>query len=362
MKTYCRGLRIDREAVWQAYRDWLSGRSGRRNGWRVDAEFGSAAALVDEIRSELAARSLSLAPIRRYRHVEPTNGKVRVIGMESVKQQVCDHLAVACIRPLLDARLGYYQCAGVRGKGQRLCRTALRRWSREGGWFAKADVRKCYPSLNPEVAMGILRRRVGSADVLYLCEELLATYGEGMEVGSYLSLCLVNLALSEGYHHVESLGKRRRGRWSPLVRHQLWHMDDVLLMGPRKADVRAAMRSLAAFLRRELGLELKPWKVCRVSASERPDMGGWVAQRGRVALRSGVFLRGRRAFRQFGRHPTLPAARRACSYWGWFCHADLDRVVASAHMHRTQRRAASLVGRWARLEEGHAEDAVGRAA
>ena len=127
-------------------------------------------------------RNLRFRPIHRYDHTEPTNGKVRKIGVESVKQQVCDYLAVNALRPLLKARVGFWQVAGVRGKGQRMCRTALRKWSRGCRWHVKADVRKCYPSIAPRVVMRIIERHVASADVLYLCSALLATYDGGIDV------------------------------------------------------------------------------------------------------------------------------------------------------------------------------------
>lgn len=349
MKSYCKGLKVTREMVAQAYQDWLAGQSGHKNGWRVEREHGSANELIDEIHREIRNRTLSFRPIRRYVHHEPTNGKVRVIGVESVKQQVCDYVAVDALRPLLDARLGFYQCAGVPGKGQRLCRTALRKWSREGGYFVKVDVRQCYPSCSPEVVLRVLRKYVKSQDVLYVCERLMSTYDRGMEIGSYFSLCALNLVLSFAYHHVEGLGKVRRGRWRPLVSHQIWHMDDCLLMGRDKRDLRRAARSMERFLRDELGLALKPWKVCRVSATERPDMGGWVAADGRCTLRGGTFVRGRRAYRRFRHGPSLPGARRVCSYWGWFRHADLERLARAAQLHRGARMASSMVGRYERL-------------
>lgn len=346
MRTYCKRLDITRELVASAYESWRRGQSGRKNHYRVAQEYGTPGALIDEITSEIAGRRLVFRPIRRYSHHERTNGKTRTIGVESVKQQVCDHLCVMCIQGMLDDKMGYYQCAGVKHKGQRLCRTALGRWSREGGYFVKADIRQCYPSLKTHVVMRVLRKYVRSADVLYLAETLMATYdGGGMEIGSHLSLCLVNLILSFAYHHVEGLGKHRRGKWKPLVTHQLWHLDDVLLFSKSKRDLKVAMRTLERYLAEEFGLHVKPWKVCRMG-EEAPDMGGWVARDGVIRLREGTFIRARRAFRRFDAHRTYTRAKAVVAYWGWFKHADLERFVRSHSWHRKQRIASTLIGRW----------------
>lgn len=350
LKSYCKGYAITRDRVREAYEDWRSGESGRKNWWRVEEEYGCADALIDEVYEEVNARSLSLRPIRRYQHVEPTNGKRRVIGVESVKQQICDYVAVNALRPLIDARLGYYQCAGVVGKGQKLCRRALRRWSREGGYFVKADIRQCYPSTSPEVVMRVLRRYVRSEAVLYLCEALMATYGDGMEIGSYFSLCMLNLVLSFAYHHVDGLSKVRRGRSRRLITHQMWHLDDVLLFGTDKRDLRMAVRSLERYLKDEFGLTLKHWKVCRNDGgTERPDMGGWVACDGRVTLRDGIFLRGMRTFRRFRAHPSLGYARKVTSYWGWWVNGDLSMQIRERQLTRLSRAAATMIRRYDRM-------------
>lgn len=361
MKTYCRRLDIGREHVAYAYERWRQNESGRRNHWRVSREYGGEDALIDEILSEVRSRTLSFEPIRRERRTDPSSGKLRVIGIAGVKQQVCDYLAVTLMEGLLRARTGFYQCANERGKGLRLCRGAIRRWSRFGGYHVKLDVRKCYPSVRTDLVASILRRYVASEDVLYVCDALLATYDGGLEIGSYFSLRMCQLVLSFAYHYVESLGKRRRGRWVPLVRHQVWHLDDILLVGPDKRDLKVATRELGRYMRDELGLELKPWKVARTSEAEPLDMGGYRASGGRVVLRRGLFLRCSRAFTRFERRPTITLARRVVSYWGWLSHGDCSELVRRRRLGRAFSRARHMVSRHERRVT-HGTYAVGDAA
>lgn len=342
MKTYCKNYHIDRAHVQGAFESWCRSVSGRKNRWRVNAEHGSEAALVDEIASELRERNLSLRPIHRYKRREPCGGKERVIGVESVKQQVCDYVAVTALEPLLTAKTGYYQTSSVKGKGQLFAARAAKRWMRDSSYWAHLDIRKCYPSISGEVVMRILRKHVRSDDVLYVCETLLGTYDGGLEIGSYFSLRISQLVLSYGYHHVESLRKERRGKSRPLVSHQLWYADDIYLFGSDKRDLKSAARSLEAFLLSELGLSVKPWKVCRCDC-EPVDVAGFVLRRERATLRAGIFLRARRAFRRFSAKGGLRLARRACSYWGWFKHTDSTRFVEKSGIKNILRDAMALV-------------------
>lgn len=348
MKTYCRGLRIDRAIVEEAYREWREAPAGKKNAWRVAHEHGSAANLIDEVSREIAERRLSFEPIHRYNRVEPTNGKVRTIGVATVKQQLVDYVVVNCVRGLLDAKVGHYQASSVRGKGSTFTMRTIRRWVRsvDSRFFVKLDVRKCYPSTRHDVVLRIFRRYVASPDVLYCVETLLATYtGGGLEIGSYFSLRAELLVLSFAYHHVEGLHKERRGKKRALVAHQIWYMDDALLMGNDKRDLRSAVRSLERYLRDELGLELKPWKICRVGEDEPIDMAGYVVRPSHVEVRAGTFIRGMRAFRRFDRHPCLRRARRVTSYMGYFRHADCDALMARRGMHATMRRARKTISR-----------------
>lgn len=327
----------------RAYEAWLASPSGHRNSWRVAQEHGTADGLVDEICREVRTRTLAFAPIRRRERVEPTNGKVRRIGIQSVKQQVCDYLAVTCMEPMLDARVGHWQVGGVRGRGGAMALRGMRRWAREGGWFAKTDVTKCYPSTSPELVSRLLHRWVGSADVLYVADALLATYDHGLEIGSYFSLRMELLVLSCAYHHLESLHKVRRGREVALVTHQMWHCDDVMVLARSKRDLGVAMRSLERYMADELGLSVKPWKACRVGDGEPLDMAGYQVRPGHVRVRGPTFLRARRAVRRYRRRPTPRRARRVTSYVGVLAHADCEGFIESERVRESAADAARAV-------------------
>lgn len=339
MKSYCKGLRVDEALISRAYESWLKAPAGKKNEWRVGDEHGSPEALISEIASEVSSRSLTLRQIKRYRHREPTNGKLRIIGVESVKQQVCDYVAIEALKGLLHAKVGFWQVSSVKGKGQLMAANAVSRWSQERGYFVHIDVRKCYPSIKADVVMRILRRYVRSPDVLYVCETLLATYGEGLEIGSYFSLRMAQLVLSFGYHAVEGMRKTRRGSSRKLVSHQIWYADDIYLFGHDKRDLRSAARKLQKLLLNEFGLHVKPWKICQISEQKPVDVVGFTVRPSRVTLRATLFLRASRAFRKYRREPTIRRARRVTSYGGWFEHTDSLGVVMDNGFDKVLRKA-----------------------
>lgn len=327
----------------EAYQRWAGAQAGRKNAHRVIDEHGSPEALIREITVEIQTRTLTLRPIRHYTRVEPTNGKRRLIGVHSVKQQVLDYVAVTAMEPFLTAKVGFYQVSSTKGKGQLFAAKAVRKWSLDGGYWVHLDVRQCYPSIRSELVLTILRRYVRSPDVLYVAQTILDSYGGALDIGSYFSLRVAQLVLSFGYHHVESLAKVRRGKRVPLVSHQLWCMDDAILMGADKRDLRMAVRSLERYLQSELGLYLKPWKICRVGDEEPVDIAGYVIRPGRTTVRASIFLRICRARRAFVKRPSMLLARRICAYWGWLAHADCERHIQRTHMIEAQTLARQMV-------------------
>lgn len=361
LKSYCKGLRIDGALISRAYESWLNAPAGKKNAWRVPDEHGSAESLIAEIESEIASRTLALRPIKRYRHREPTNGKLRIIGVESVKQQICDYVTIEALSGLLRSKVGFWQVSSVKGKGQLMAANAVSRWVQEGGYFVHLDVRKCYPSIKADVVMRILRRYVRSPDVLYLCETLLATYGGGLEIGSYFSLRMAQLVLSFGYHAVENMHKVRRGCNVPMVAHQLWYADDIYLFSQDKRNLRSAARQLQRLLLKDFGLHVKPWKVCRVSDDEPVDVVGFTVRRNRVTLRPTLFLRARRAFRKYRRAPTLGRARRVASYYGWFKNTDSFGLVMNNGFDKTFKQAKRHVSAVERKRH-ELSDGIGNAA
>ena len=349
MKSYCKGLTITRDLVKAAYADWTKAPAGKKNAWRVVGEYGSASNLVDLLTAEIASRNLSFAPFKRYRKHDVRCGKTRDIAIADIKYQVASYVAKLILADFMHAKLGYWQVAGIKGKGQMAARKAIRKWGREGGYHVKLDVRKCYGHITCGLVQSIIDRYVESEDVSYLVSCLLASCDHGvLEIGTFFSMMMANLVLSFGYHHIECLTKTRRGKTRPLVAHQIWYMDDVLLMGHDKRDLKRAVGSLDAFMTENLGLSLKPWKIARLNEAEMLDIAGFRCREGHITLRRRLFASVRRAFIRFGKTKTIALARRACSYFGWLKHSDSMKFRQKAGVTLLVRSARKLISKQGR--------------
>lgn len=343
MKTYCKNLVVDEAFVAKAYDRWRHNEAGCKNAWRVDRDYGCADNLIAEIAREMNDGTLEFEPLKTYPRNE--DGKVRDIGIEPVKQQVCGYVVDLACEELWNARVGYWQISRP-GFGQFRAAGSVQRWMVECEYHVHVDFQKCYDNVRCESVERILAKHVRCKAVVEAARAIMGSYPDGhLMIGSYFSLRMAQLVLSYGYHHVGSLGKVRRGKRRALVAHQCWYVDDVWLFSDDKRDLKQAVRSLERYMLSEFGLRLKPWKVCR-SRCEPADIAGVVVRRERITVRDKTFLRARRSLMRYRRKPRdIHLARRVLSYSGWLKHTDGLGFMARQRMFHATAMARRTVSR-----------------
>lgn len=120
----------------------------------VDREYmeGLIATSAESIRYEIEHRCLHVKPIQYEKRLDPSSGKIRDIGKESVKQLILDEIAKEGLEELWKRKLGYHQYASIKGKGQLAGKETIEYWIRRKyaktrcGW--KGDARHCYQSVD----------------------------------------------------------------------------------------------------------------------------------------------------------------------------------------------------------------------
>lgn len=349
MKTYCKRLNVDRELVKNACEAWKMRDSGRKNKWRIEAEFDSEDAFVDEITSDILSRSLSFSAIKTKKRVDGCNGKIREIGIEPIKQQVCGYIMELALADFLNAKIGFWQVSS-NGKGQFAAAKAASKWLENCEYFAHCDFEKCYDSIACDVVMRILKRYVKSDDLLYIAESILNTYPDGhLMIGSFFSMRMAALVMSFGYHFVEQQHVIRRGKLIKMAEHQAWYVDDVFLFAKSKKNLKTVIRRLESYMLAEFGLRLKPWKVCRKRGGEPVDIAGCVVRKNRLSIRGKIFKRARRAlFRFRAKAKSLSLAHRVVSYYGWLENTDSLKFIKDNGIRAVAKKARAVISLHAR--------------
>ena len=320
MKRKCKNIDItDVELIENCIQKCLhKKRKNRRDITQLKQKYKSVENLANAMRKEIIERKLEIKPIWYTEKVDPSSHKIRTIGIQDIKQQIYDYIAVEGLNEILK-RIGTYQCASIKGRGQIYGISAVSRWIKDSSirYAAKLDIRKCYESINQQKMMDFLRKHVKNDALLWLIEQLIGSFAQGLAIGSYLSQHLCNLYLSELYHEIgERMYKMRRGKRLNLVKHTCFYMDDILLLGTSANDM---IKSVKLIIQKagEMRLAIKPdWRVFKLSNNQFVDMMGAKIYRDHITIRKYVFKRIRRAFMHARQHMTVKLAFKCCSYWG----------------------------------------------
>lgn len=343
MKRYCKNINIlDRNLIIESIKSCLKGKLTRRDSVELisritntscritrlklkikDERFLSRAIerIADEITEELTNEKLNLIPIWYSEKYDTSSLKTRRIGIQDIKQQIYDYIAVNALSPFF-VRIGEYQCAALPNRGQSYGAKAIRKWLKKEKnnpiFYLKVDIEKCYENISQKNMMKFLRKYIKNDKLLWLIETLILTFEKGLSIGSYLSQYLSNLYLSQLYHFISEQIENN------YVSHVLFYMDDIVVFGKNREELKYCQLKIEEFAA-QLGLTIKPhWFIQKIDNTYFLDVMGFKFYKNKTTIRKRVFAKIRRLFLRLRRRKfiSLSLARRAVSYFGFIKHTN----------------------------------------
>lgn len=325
--------------------------------------------IAKEAARRIAKRRLDLKPVQIREKVDRSSGKVRLIGKESAMQQVLDYIAKEAADEIWKRRIVPQQASSVAGRGQIygakmiqswiLADSRAARWAKMNGqkysrkckYFVKLDVKKCYQSMRVEMFMEQFRRDCGNETLLWLWETLLKSHRadgyEGFMIGALPSQWGCQYIMSFIYRFAMGLHKERRGKRIRLVSHSLFYMDDILLTGSSRKDLKLAVNRITKYARERFGLTIKPdWHIQKLEDTPIDMMGYVIHADGNITIRPRVFLRARRMALKSNRRQgkmCVRQAQRICSYKGYFKNSNSRKICKKLKLGAVFRGAARIV-------------------
>ena len=272
----------------------------------------------------------------RYRTFWINDSKPRMISAAPYRDRVVHHALCNIIEPIFDKRFIYDTYACRRGKGTHAAVDRFTHYARRHAYVLKCDVRKYFPSMDHEVLLDAIERKIKDRRVLALVKTIidesppqppvseyfpgddLFTPSErrrGLPIGNLTSQLFANVYLDGLDHYV-----KETWRCPGYVRY----CDDSACFADDKRflwDVKAAMDEYLAILR----VRLHPNKCAVQPVGVGTPFLGYVVFPGHRRLRraNGVkFTKRMRALqRQFARGNIGVGDLRA-SIQSWIAHAS----------------------------------------
>ena len=285
-----------------------------------------------------------------------SGGKNREIEIARLKDHIVQWMAILTIEEMETKKMYRHSCGNLPKRGIEDARKTVENWVRSGGckFFVKLDIRHFYQTVDLRKLSDLLATHIKDKRFLALLDQIVYSAAQwetifddprNLAIGYYSSPWLANIYLTPLDRFVtEALYKERRGKRIRYVKHFLRYVDDLLLMGTSKTDLKKAVKRIMAFCRETLGIEIKPtWEICRIGellppdekgrmkvkpGTKQVDIVGYIFTTTTTRVRDGNFLKIRRLAKRMHRrlkekgYVVLQNAQAMLSRVGWFSHAD----------------------------------------
>ena len=213
-----------------------------------------------------------------YQAFNVSDPKPRNIHKATVRDRLLHHALYRCLYPVYDQTFvaDSYSCRNNKGTHKALDRFA--HFARQVSvnhtktvWVLKCDVRKFFASIDHEILVIVLGRRITDPDTLALLVHIIQSFevspGKGLPLGNLTSQLLVNIYMDEFDQWIKREKK---------AKHYIRYADDFLILHHDREFLVKIVRYIVLFLRSELRLDLHPNKVSISAFASGVDFLGWV--------------------------------------------------------------------------------------
>jgi len=221
----------------------------------------------------------------QYRHQSYQNfyvwdPKFRLINKAAVRDRIVHHLVYKYLEKIFQPTFIYHSYSSQVGKGLHKAvvdlKMALRQASKNYKtplWSLKMDIKKFFASVDHQILLRQLEKRVYDPDVRWLLEEIIHSYatpgqsGRGIPIGNLSSQIFANIYLHELDTHM---------KFSLREKYYFRYADDFILLARDRGRLEGLQLKICQFLATELKLAVHPQKIVLRKFSQGIDWLGYV--------------------------------------------------------------------------------------
>lgn len=290
---------------------------------------------IFQLHRELFDKTYRHGPYKGFWVHDP---KLRRIHKATVRDRVLHHAVFKVLNPIFDptfistsfsCRLGKGTHAGVRTLA-RMVRAESHNY-RRSCWILKCDIRKFFDSIDHDVLLGLLEKKIIDPDAKWLLGEIVESFStsatlfehKGVPIGNLTSQIFANIYMDTFDQFVKHELK---------IKNYVRYTDDFVLVSWDKASLEKSLNLMRIFLRDVLRLELHPKKIILRKYSQGIEFLGYAILPYHIIpktrTRQRVFRKVKlkvAAFRK-GLASEISTQATLQSYLGVFSHANAHRL------------------------------------
>jgi retron-type reverse transcriptase len=297
--------------------------------WRLEEN-------IFTLHRELKSRSYKHGAYHAFYIHDP---KQRLIHKAVVRDRIVHHAVFNILNPIFEPTFiaNSFSCRVGKGthKGVVALTKMLRRVSHNhtSSCFAlKCDVLKFFASVDQDILLGILSKRIKDRQTIELLREIIysfsskGTYHKGLPIGNLTSQLFANIYMNEFDQFMKHQLK---------VRHYVRYTDDFIVVSDNIEYLKSLLSKIQRFLKTSLALELHPAKLSIRKFTQGVDFLGYVVLPHHTKLRTKTKRRmerklGKRTDAYANKTITAESLKQTWqSYLGVMSHADCHKLKKS---------------------------------
>lgn len=209
-----------------------------------------------------------------YEHFKVNDPKPRDIHKASVRDRVLHHAIYKILYPLYDKIFisDSYSCREDKGthkainRFEKFTRKVSQNYTTQC-YILKCDIRKFFASVDQNILIKILEKKIEDKDVLDLLRNIIQSFDRGLPLGNLTSQLLVNIYMNEFDQYVKHNLKQK---------YYIRYADDFVFVSKSKDELEMVSQKCEVFLRQTLKLSLHPDKCFIRTIYSGLDFLGWV--------------------------------------------------------------------------------------
>lgn len=256
------------------------------------------------------------------------SGKQREIHkLPYFPDRIIHHAIMNIVQPIWDKTFIHDCCSAVPGKGIHFGLRRLRSFlgdMENTRYCLKFDIKKYYPSINHNILMELIERKIKCKNTLNLLEDIVRSPegSSGVPIGNYLSQYFANIYLDRLDHWLKE---------SRRMRYYIRYSDDGVILHGCKKTLQTLLIAIQEYLLFNLKLELNQKTQLFSVDSRGVDFLGYRSFRHYTLLRKSSAKRFKRKVHKLESLTAYPyhTISSVMSYMGWIKHCNGYNLVNS---------------------------------
>ena len=298
---------------------------------------------IDDIRYLLENNLYVPSDYTIFTKKEDSSGKIRTIhAPKFYPDQIIHWVLMNKLSSLFLRAFTPHTCACIKGRGVHYALKHAKIGSRYK-YFLKFDIEKFFPSIDQEILIRLLEEKFRDVRILNLLNSIIRSTEYGLPLGNYTSQWLANFYLSEidKKFFIRKLQMNDKN----AVKHYVRYMDDIVLFGNNKRQLKNIFYEIKNYLNIERGLDIKPNWVCDKVDRGLDFVGFIIYRNGKTKIRKRNFIKLVSSYNYFKLNKNATNAYRVISYNGFLVHSNTYNLQKKLDTNNIIRECKYVISR-----------------